>query len=240
MGIASLMDLCVVSGGNVMKYQSYVNHKVYASRHGYDYRMEYGPYPNLPSPFFIKLAATTHILHRYDWVFWIDDDAFFTNFDIPLTNFIQGLDESDTFFVACKSPVNLEGGWTWMSSGQFFMRNCPDSFAYIEKVMQVDMEVVKAWWDEKLYGMYTYGDQDSMVYTLVNSDFGRKALRLDYNAFNNRWYHYHNSFSEHFLCHFTGIDKPGMIRSFADRFNLDETLFPAALLADPKSGYRQG
>lgn len=220
------MRIRIVSGTDRLLLRSDENHRRYATRHGYEYRFDTAPYANLRTPHFRKLHSVQSALDGSDWVFWLDDDAFFTDMSVRLDTFLNDL-RSDTFLVICASPVNPEGGWTFLSSGQFFLKNEARAHDFLRKVLATPVETAQAWWDSARYGMFTGGDQDSIVYTLVNEDWLQFTKVYPYNAFNNRPYHYDQRLDEHFLVHFPGVPDKGIaVAAFAARFGLDDTLVP--------------
>jgi hypothetical protein len=232
------MRLCIVSGATHHRFYADTNQRIYAKRHGYDYRFDMGPY-DLGTHMarrkvgFFKISAVERALPDFDWVFWIDDDAFFTDFDKPLAPFLDGIGP-DVFWVACKSPVNPEGRWSYLSSGQFFIRNCEESFAFLRTVRNVPPEVIKPWWDEQKVGLSTTGDQDAFVYTLLTDNLLPRVRLMEYQTFNNRWYHYEERLNEHLIVHFAGAEKQKRldIANFAAKFGLDESLVPRSLLRE--------
>ena len=65
-------------------------------------------------------------------------------------------------------PINLTGGWTFLSSGNFFKNNQESKI--FSKVLERNLEEVKKWWSKDKYGIFTKGDQDRIVYELVNNE----------------------------------------------------------------------
>jgi hypothetical protein len=236
------MKICIVSGGERHRFQSDVNHSFYANRHSYDYVFDVGPYPSLQNFFFIKIQAVRSRLHLYDWVFWLDDDAFFTNLDTRLESFVEAR-RQDEFLLVCQGVVsNLRGRFTFLNSGVFFVKNCQDSVAFLDAVKDTPLSVVKKWWNRRRVGLYTAGDQDTMTYVLHEYDLMSKVCLLPYNAFNNRPYHYNCSAREHFVVHFRTDNKAEAILEFARKFNLqEETLLPhAANCTDDAASLEEG
>lgn len=210
-----------------------VNHELYASRNGYTYIYDIAP--TRRRRFEAKVEKIQKFLPLFDWVFWIDDDAFFLQPDVRLESFLDLAPTSSVIF--CESPVN-EGKWTWLSSGNFFIRNTPESFRLLEEVLATDLDDVSAWWDPSTYGYYTKGDQDAFVYRLASDEsFSAPGFltRLPYERFNTRPFHFTDSADEHFLVHFTGGDKHGQADAFGRRFGLTPALVPQAAL-DALSG----
>jgi hypothetical protein len=219
--------ICIVSGGIPHRLRSDINHRMYAARHSHDYLHDTGPYQALQNIYFFKLHSVEKALPHYDWVFWIDDDAFFTDFEKDLAGFIQDI-SPDVFLVICKSPVNPQGWSTFLNSGVFFVKNCEASFAFLDAAKAVPLEKVKPWWDEARLGPYTGTDQDAVTYTLHENHLLSKVRLLDYGAFNNRPYHYQARANEHFIVHFPGVpDKHAAIDEFSRRYDLQNgTLIP--------------
>lgn len=223
--------LCIVSGGIPHRLKSDINHRLYAARHSHEYLHDTGPYAALKNIYFFKLHSVEKALQYHDWVFWIDDDAFFTDFEKNLDDFIQDVGP-DVFLVICKSPVNPQGWSTFLNSGVFFVKNCADSFAFLNAAKTVPLERVKSWWDETRLGPYTGTDQDAVTYALHENRSLTKVRLLDYNAFNNRPYHYQALANEHFIVHFPGVpDKHAAIDEFSRRYDLQNaTLVPHRLI----------
>ena len=224
--------LMIVSGSSRVRTAAPLNHALYAAQHGIPYFFDAGP-SRVDRIYFHKL----HVIRRYlplaDWLFWIDDDAFFTDFRVDLGTFLVDAGEAELVF--CKSPVNPRGGWTWMSSGQFFIRNTPDMAALLDAVLDTDLSEVKGWWDPDTYGLFTNGDQDAFVYRLHGPDprWRERFVQLQPDAFNNRPYHYEERLDEHFICHFAlpgaHREKADLIGEFAERLGTNQALCPVEL-----------
>jgi hypothetical protein len=221
---SSSVKIHIVSGTDRPLLRSEVNHRQYAATHGYDYFFDSSLYPHLSSPFYRKLVSTQQTLHDCNWTFWLDDDAFFTDFSIKLEDFLLDLPE-EIFLVLCASPVNQKGGWTYISSGQFFLRNDDRARDFINLVLSTSLKTVHDWWDSSRYGMFTNGDQDAIVYTLVTRNLLPHTHIYPYDAFNNRPYHYSRRLDEHFVVHFPGLsNKRKAVRDFGAHFRVDDTL----------------
>ena len=54
-----------------------------------------------------------------------------------------------------------------MSAGQFFLKNNRRAQDFLDEVLATPVETARAWWDASRYGIFTGGDQDVIVYTLV-------------------------------------------------------------------------
>jgi hypothetical protein len=223
-------ELLIVSGSSRVRTPAPLNHAIYADRHRL--RSVFDVTPSPVDPIFLhKVAVIRRHLPTTEWLFWIDDDAFFTDPAVDLRAFIP--DDPSIDLVFCASPVNPAGGWTWMSAGQFLLRNTPRSAALLDAVLATDLRAVRAWWDADELGLFTRGDQDAFVHELRRGDgpWAGGYVRLPWEAFNSRPYHYVKGLDEHFVCHFAvpgGRSKMDLIRDFADRLGTNTALVPDA------------
>ena len=211
------------------RFNSQINHKAYADYHGYYYIFNSSPERDSRN-YFRKIETIKRYIDLFDWIFWIDDDAYFTNFEISLENFILNAETSD--LIICKSP-STKKLFTKFSSGQFLLRNSMRSHLFLNAVMEVDLEKVRAFWREDL-GYFSDGDQDAMVYlSEMDSRFGGDYFQtLDHYAFNNRDFEYQARLEEHFLVHFTGTSKIASKAGFCNRLGVNSYLVPDVLLKD--------
>ena len=238
---------CIVSGSSEVRLRSFVNHKTYAAIHGHDYRFETGPFRDMQSNYFLKIHALEHVLPRYDWLLWMDDDAYFTDFATSALDTILADDRGDAFLFACRSPVNARGQWTFLNSGVLLLRSCPLAHDFLARTRSTSLASVRRAWREDRYGMFTNGDQDVIIHLLHEMDLLGATELSDCRAFNARPQHYTGSLHDHLICHFAGAaDKHRAIRSFAARFAIDETLVPPemarrhGLSASPSPKPRRG
>ncbi|MEX0671138.1 MAG: hypothetical protein WD060_11845 [Pirellulales bacterium] len=224
------MKLGILSGHYPgVRFNSQINHKCYADCHGYHSIFNGSPERDRRR-YFSKIETILRYLALFDWIFWIDDDAYFTDFRIPLTRFIDTAPTAE--FVICKSP-STKTLFTKFSSGQFFLKNTPRAHDFLRAVLAVDLAVVKAAWRDEL-GYFTRGDQDAMVH-LVETEprFAGEFCRiLDHDCFNNRDFEYLHAIDEHFLVHFTGRTKRQSMQEFVERLGTNRFLTPAPWLAE--------
>lgn len=196
--------ICILSGRYPQSiFDSYINHKLYADRHGYTYI-----YCNWPTkeknPYMNKIVYILEYVDYFDYIFWIDDDAFFIDFTIKLEKFFP---KDNAFATFCKSPTHKKI-FTYLSSGQF-MLSCTDvGKAFLNDILKLDLIVVKKWWRDNL-GMYTHGDQDKIVYLLHEVDnYKNKVNILGYKNFNSRIENLKGVDSHNvFILHLTGSSK---------------------------------
>lgn len=226
----------IVSYCDHLRTLAHVNHQSYANEQGYFYSFDIAP--TAEWRFKAKIEKIAKFLPLFDWVFWIDDDAFIMRQDERLEKFIAQAPRASVIF--CESPPN-DGKWTWLSSGNFFIKNTPDAAQLLADVLETDMDVVRSWWDEDVYGHFTRGDQDALIYQLVTNprysadDF---LARLPFEAFNSRPFHFTTSARDQFLVHFTGADKRRQAIEFGERFDRGETLLYWSQVKKMKGVYR--
>jgi hypothetical protein len=217
----------ILSGSTRLRYPTLLNHRVYADRHGYRYRFDISPRRNIANPFFHKLKAIADALQDCEWLFWIDDDAAFTQIDTAFETLMPELQQSpQPYSIFCNSPVN-RGMWTYLSSGNFFIHSCSGSRELIDACLRTNLEEVERWWNIDKYGLFTNGDQDTIVYQIESTPrFADGCLRVEYTRFNTRPFHFEHH-QQHFLVHFTNVpdmSKREQMRVFAARFGLNEFL----------------
>ncbi len=216
-----------------MRFNSFVNHRLFAEQNGVAYSWSFMMKKRGTNPYLQKIAAIKEALPRFGAVFWIDDDAYFTDFEWQL--YSELVERPKVDLIICKSPIN-EGRWTWISSGQFFLRSTKKARQFLDAVLATDPDRVRDWWNVEKFGLYTSGDQDSMVYVLATDprfQEGEFFTRLDYSTFNLREFHYKARLDEHRLVHFASniISKDQLLKQFIQRLGLNQYLVPDEILA---------
>lgn len=218
--------LCILSGRFPRsEFLHSWNHYAYARTHGYTYIGCDWP-TAATNRYMTKFMYVRHYLNLFDYVFWIDDDAFFLQPQKGLDDFIPASDKLASF---CRSPTNKEI-FTYLSSGQFLIRGGAESTAFIDAITSTDLDTVEAWWREDM-GMFTKGDQDAIVFLLHTDPRFQDRLSLhDYSAFNSRIADLEDTPENVFLLHFTG-PRP---RKIADAARAAELLGTGPALISPE------
>jgi hypothetical protein len=227
------LDLAIVSGGWPLRYRSGANHALYADVMGLIHHLDNTYYKRLQTPSFHKLAAILRVLDRHDWVMWMDDDAFFMDFEQDVRQFVEWV-PADTIFVACRSPVTATGDWTFLNAGVFFVRNCDQGRRLLEQAFSTPRADVIAAWRPQVYGFLTSGDQANLIHVLHRDYLTTHIILHDWSAFNARPHHWPRGApaNTYPVVHFAGAegDRRAAIAAFGDRFGLDDTLTPPGLL----------
>lgn len=226
--------LCIVSGADRVRYRSHVNHAAYAQSFGFDYRFDFGVAEvPLGSHFDIKLRALQRLLPHYEWVLWIDDDVYFTDFRAgALTEILDEADERGTPIVIAEGAVEPQGFASFINSGVILLKNSAEAAELLSRALAEPVDGVCEWWNEDEYGIFTAGDQDQLVKVLVESGLIDACWRVDPQRLNSRTHLYSASASDAFACHFCGhYDRELSIAQFAERWNLSPDLLPPAVAA---------
>lgn len=223
---------CLVSGADEIRLRSYVNHAIYARTHGLDYRLECGLDRGITNKFFYKTSIIRRVLPQYEWIIWIDDDAYFTDFDRDNLNlFIDQAERDGQFMVIANGPTEPNGFWSIINTGVVLFRNDPRSLQLLRLMETSDLAEVRAWWREDTHGVFTNGDQDQMLWALETSGLMKGVELVDHRELNSRGHYYDSSLSDAFVMHFCGhYDKKLGIARFAERFGVGQELVPEHLL----------
>lgn len=216
--------LAVVSGRHpASKFASDINHRAYCERHGYTY-VHCGWPTRADNPYFNKIEYLRHYAPNFDWIFWIDDDAFFMDLDAGLEQFLP---PEGQFLSICASPDN-KAIHTYVSSGQFLLRGDATGIDFLDAVTGVDLAEVREWWTPEL-GYFSNGDQDAIVHLLKTDDrFRGGYTRHHHDRFNSRPSELVAGKKDAFIVHFTGPPKTKHRdhRHLAKHLQLPPTLLP--------------
>lgn len=165
--------------GDYLKY-TLQNHRSYAKKHGYDYwfrngKIDGGKYldPRGRNQVFElglywqKIEAVQQALAlidasgkpRYDWVMWIDADAFFTNFSIEIENIINELGEDRFLAISRDFPTS-----DCVNAGVWIMKNNSSAKQFLNSVSALYPAFKSHFWPEQqamqdlIYGYITQND----------------------------------------------------------------------------------
>ena len=112
---------------------SYINKAAYCQRWGYDLIIEDNTIVNKTRNVqWSKVPILRKWLPKYQWLLWMDMDAFFMRFDLPLTDML----DNDYDLVVAKD-------WNGINTGVFLLRSSPWSFKLLDQMWHAPKE----WWD---------------------------------------------------------------------------------------------
>lgn len=220
-------DVCVMSGGDEVRYRAYVNHAVYARKHGFTYHIGIGLGPAVFSPYYYKFNAILEILPAFEWVLYLDDDVYVTDLESrSVENLIAEALEQDAFLVLAEGPEEPDGSWTRVNSGVMLIRRDQRSFDLLREAQDADLGAIRASWSEDEEGLFTNGDQDAIWRAARDGAHVGAGVRIvGHRELNSREHYYEASLQDAFAVHFCGPgDKPLKIAQFGRRFGLGQEL----------------
>lgn len=227
------LRICIVSGADEIRLRSYINHTIYCRTHDLDYRLDCTLTEGVKDKFLLKQAAVLRLLPDYDWVAWVDDDCYITDFDRDnFRRYAREAEAAGKFHVIARGVEEPQGFWSYVNAGVFMVKSCPTGFDFLQDIMAGDPQTVVDWWDAEKFGMCNGGyDQDVMTWLMATKDYGQGTLWADHREWNSRYHYYTHSLKDAFICHFAGFpDKKMGVVGFANRYGVGQELVPEELL----------
>jgi hypothetical protein len=165
-------------------------------------------------------------LQFFEYIFWIDDDAFFVDFERKVEPILP---QGGSFLSACASPDNKTVK-TVLNAGVLSLRRCDTSHSFLAKVLSAPFEEARRWWPDEA-GLSTGGDQDLVVYLLLNDvEFKDRYELHHYSLFNSRLRDLLDGTHDVFVLHHAGSDdKLGDTATAAAHLGRSTTLIPEEL-----------
>eukprot|EP00760_Papus_ankaliazontas_P028502 PhM_4_TR3748/c1_g1_i1/m.55913 len=137
----AILTMNVAFGRDWIYPMSFRNKLAYAQHHGYDFIVE-GPelVERSRDVCWSKIPMLQRWLPHYDWVMWIDGDAFFTNFDKTLESIVEESERSSDSidFIVGKD-------WNGINLGVFFIKNSKYSFELLSEMWNSPRERWVPW-----------------------------------------------------------------------------------------------
>lgn len=226
------LDICLVSGADEIRSRSYINHTIYSQLHHLDYRLECGLSEGISNKFFYKTSIMLRVLPRYEWIVWLDDDVYITDFaSDSIRNLVEAADSAGKFMVVAEGPLEPNGFWSHVNTGVLALKNCPKSFDLLRSMTTANLTAAKVWWDDERDGTFTGGDQDILWWWIAERGLRDRVDIVDHRLLNSRGHYYNGSLTDAFAMHFCGYpDKKVGVVPFGERFGLGQELVPAELL----------
>lgn len=203
--------MIIISGSNGSKYDAEINHKNYADYHGIDYHYytdidyEQGI---MKRPSYIKTYAIRHALELYDKVMWIDDDAFFIDFNWDCRTVFEQY--SKPWIVSQSHPVKARQAI--LNSGIMFYRKNLEIINMLSEIPNItDKEKLNSWQEE--WGTTKGNDQPRYI-LMSQTKYKDYVDIVPYNL--NKWNkkREHCMRSHHYIVHFAGARKQDRIPDF--------------------------
>ena len=195
------MKICVVMlyTPNISSYSSITEqiNRQYCNKWGYDLKVYYDILIPNKAPTWSKLQAIKNILSNYDYIFWIDSDAFFNNHDIQLENFIL---PTHDMFICDDLPNNVPGQHCLINAGTILLKNTKFIQDFIDFWLTYDGK----------YNNELYHEQTVLDYMIKNNIFNCKTKIKIYEAkaFNSIFGEFHD---DDFIIHMMGLDEQSRI-----------------------------
>lgn len=223
----------IVSGGDEVRYRSYVNQSIYARERGFTYHLGIGLAQGVSSPYYYKFATILEVLPHFEWAVWLDDDVYITDMaGSRLESLIAQAEDRNAYVVAAEGVLEPDGCWSHINSGVLVLRNDPRTFELLADSQAIDLDALREVWDDNRDGLFTRGDQDTIWWALNAKPHLRDGLIIvGHRELNSRPHHYDGNLDYAFAAHFCGSgDKPMRIGRFAKQFGLGQELVPEPLL----------
>lgn len=202
----------IISGADSYRYGAHINHQYYADAHGIDYKFHLSS--GLANPFFTKCYAVLDSFKKgYEYVLWIDDDAFFINSN---WNCLSVFQEYSHNVIVTQGRTNKKSGTTFFNNGIMFIRKTDKMIDLFTSIPDIPWKEVQKNWKSE-WGPCEGNDQPRMIY-LTQTRYPDSVKILDYPGFNAHEITFKQI--KNFLdtqppiVHITGQNKQGKIERF--------------------------
>ena len=219
--------VCVVSGGERVRFASHINHAIYARENGYDYRLQIGLTERAQNGYFLKLAVLERLLPFYDWILWIDDDAFFTDFDGEAIRRLITAAEAEGQFLVMSRQIDA----TPFNTGVMLLQSVPAVQCLLRQALESDPLEVEIWWDPKADGVFLSSDQEALWWAISKSGLRSQVRIVEPRELNALPDCFLGEVSDLPVVHFYGsLFKELRIAEFGRRWGYGNELAPEHLL----------
>lgn len=247
-------DVALTSGGDEIRTRAYVNHRIHAAEAGFDYRLEIGLCEGAQTPYHYKFAVLEHVVPRYAWTVWLDDDVYFTDWEPgSLLRLIRAAEDAGQWCVVAEGPVEPQGVWSAINTGVMALRNDVRTMTMLDRARNADLGDLARVWRADEWGLFTHGDQDAIWWAIVSDEKLRDGTRVvEHQKLNSRPHLIEQRPEEVLAVHFCGPgDKRARVARFGREFGMGQELVPTRLLdkygvrrrenlADPELLWREG
>ena len=131
--------------------------KNYAEVNGYDFYSDKDCNPNLHH-FFYKFESILKFIDKYDYIFWIDADAFFVNFSKKIESFIK----PNKNFIA---TIDKE----YLNTGVFIVKCCDEIKNVFKKVLSEGPTLQHPFPDAKI--LMDYFQKEDSTWDIINPQY---------------------------------------------------------------------
>lgn len=203
------MKVCLVMfyDENIKDYadNNYKINKLYCKKYNIDIKKSYKRYYKKRTLHWEKLPLILRKIENYDYIIYIDSDAFFYKDSPNIKDLIKLYSEQN--FIFSMDLENKIDDNIIINTGFFIIKNCNYSKKFLNK-WAFDDEVYniakkKKWWN----------DQNGLLY-LYNNNFKnikRRSKLLEFNVMQNFEFT-PNEKNKPYICHLAGISKKKRIK----------------------------
>lgn len=204
----------IISGADSIRYNADKNHQSYANTFNIDYKFYIRN--DLANPFFTKCYSILDAFNQgYEYVIWIDDDAFFIDHSWNCLAIFQQYQED---VIVTQGRTNKKSGITFFNNGIMFIRNTKNMRDLFESIPNILWAEVQSNWKSE-WGPCEGNDQPRMIY-LTQTRYPKSVKVLDYPGFNAHeiTFKQRKDFlkTKPPIVHITGQNKQGKIERFQE------------------------
>lgn len=169
--------LIIISGANADRMGAHLNHQKYADKHGIDYKFFLRT--DLENPYFTKCYSIMECFNNgYEYVLWMDDDAFFLNYEWDCTTIFTQYNE-DVIVARGRGKKN---GTAFFNNGVMFIRNTENMNDLFSTIPSIPWNEIEDNWNQN-WGPCAGNDQPRMIY-LTQTKYPDTVKVLEYPSFN--------------------------------------------------------
>jgi hypothetical protein len=201
----------ILSGADSYRFDAHINHKRYADFQNIDYKFHLSS--GLVNPFFTKCYSILDAFDQnYEFVIWIDDDAFFIDNSWNCLSIFEQYNED----VIVTRGRDKKSGITFFNNGIMFIRKTKNMKDLFESIPKTPWSEIRSNWKSE-WGPCEGNDQPRMIY-LTQIRYPESVKILDYPGFNAHEITFKQR--KNFLStkppivHITGQNKQGKIERF--------------------------
>jgi hypothetical protein len=204
----------IISGADSYRFNAHINHQRYADIRDIDYKFHLSS--GLKNPFFTKCYAILDSFKQgYEYVIWVDDDAFFINLDWDCLSIFKAYNED---VIVTQGRTDKKTDPTLFNNGIMFIRNTDQMIDLFSSIPELAWEQVQSNWKLE-WGPCEGNDQPRMIY-LTQTRYPNALKILEYPGFNAHEFTFKKNKSflktNPPLVHITGTNKEGKIKRFVE------------------------
>jgi len=193
----------IISGGNKNRFDAYKNHEIYCKYWNTEY--EFYLDSKRQPPYFIKIDAILDSFKKYDYVLYLDDDAFFLDRQWNYSNVFLNYSEYNLIVTA--------GYRGYFNSGVMFLKKSNRLIDLLNKVERINRNNYLNDWDFKSWGNPGQDYDNARLVYLTQRYLKDKTKIVDYPGFNCKELHFSKGYSSP-IVHFTSRNKQGKMNRF--------------------------